>query len=182
MHVGINYNGLLFKPQITRIASTWTGNYNDVTHKNFKPLRMQWQLTKKYLRLQHKILIKHVLASTCGTQGKQHRDVSEHNNAHYHPSPAHLKMQWFIPFFLLLTHCFSAFLRKLKWKIEIEMENWNWNGKLKFSALRTFHTPHFPHSSLSTLLTFHPALHVFHRTIFRVNFIHSKLAIKFALI
>ena len=98
---------------------------------------------KKYRRLQHKILVKHVLASTCGTQGQQHRGVSEHNNAHYHPSPAHLKMQWFIAFFylfifLLLTHCFSAFLRKLK-----------------FSTLRIFHTPHFPNSALSTLRTFY---------------------------
>ena len=81
---------------------------------------------------------------TCGTQGQQHRGVSEHHNTYYHPSPAHLKMQWFIAFFflflffLLLTNCFSAF----------EMENWNWNGKLKFST-------HFPHSTFSTPLIFH---------------------------
>ena len=111
---------------------------------------MQWQLTKKYRRLQHNILVKHVLASTCGTQGQQNRGVTEHNNTYYHPSPAHLKMQWFIAFFslsffLLLTHCFSA--------LEIEVENWNWNGKLKFS-IRIFHTPHFPH----------PALRVVHLT------------------
>ena len=94
---------------------------------------------------------------TCGTQGQQHRGVSEHNNTYYNPSPAHLKMQCFIAFFLfllLLTLCFSAF----------EMANWNWNGKLKFSmyfpdsafsTLRTFYTPHFPHSALSTPRTFH---------------------------
>ena len=54
---------------------------------------MQSQHTKKYRRLQHNILVKHVLASTCGTQGQQNRGVTEHNNTYYHPSPAHLKMQ-----------------------------------------------------------------------------------------
>ena len=80
-------------PWIGKLGGLYKAGYN------FKPLRMQWQLTKKYRRLQHNILVKHVLATTCGTQEQQHRGVSEHNNTYYHPSPAHLKMQWFIAFF-----------------------------------------------------------------------------------
>ena len=51
--------------------------------------------------------------------------------------------------FQLLTHCFSAFLRKLTWKTEICSS---------FFTLLIFHTPHFPHSAFSTLRTPHYAL------------------------
>ena len=79
---------------------------------------------------------------TCGTQGQQHWGISEHNNTYYHPSPAHLKKQWFIAFF-------SSFSPHLKWKIEIEMGNWNFPHSA-FSTPHIFHTLYFPHSSFST--------------------------------
>ena len=121
---------------------------------------------KKYRRLPHKILVKHVLASTCGMQG-QHRDISVHNNTYYHPSPGHLKCNdssrfffffcLFLVFFCFalfvfflflfsLTHSFSA----LEWEIERKIKIF-----YAFSTLRIFYTPHIPHLSYSTPLIFH---------------------------
>ena len=55
---------------------------------------------------------------TCGTQGQQHRGVSEHNNAYYNPSPAHLKIRFiaFFSFFLFL-YCYNR--RRTRRKVNV---------------------------------------------------------------
>ena len=104
---------------------------------------------------------------TCGTQGQQHGGVSEHNNTYYHPSPAHLKMQWFIAF---LSFSFFFILNTLFLRI--------WNGKLKLKMkieiFYAFSTPRTPRFRCHTPQFLHPALRVFHRTTPSTNVISAK--------
>ena len=56
----------------------------------------------------------------------------------------------------IIKHSFKENIKELDYLL---ISYWNWNvlhfPHSSFSTLRTFHTPHFPHSSLSTLRTFH---------------------------
>ena len=62
-------------------------NSTDVILCLYKMKRTDWLLC-----LVKNCILVCILASTCGTQGHQHRGVSQHNNTYYQPSSAHLAM------------------------------------------------------------------------------------------